>query len=117
MKQPAERTQQSDAEADVVVVGAGFAGLTAAREVVAQGRSAIVLEARDRVGGRVLNHPVGNGQVVEVGGQHTGPGQDRIRGLAEGVGVESFPTFFAGFMDGAVRSGERAAAEVLQRLD
>ncbi|MEO6887059.1 MAG: FAD-dependent oxidoreductase, partial [Jatrophihabitantaceae bacterium] len=42
--------------ADVVVVGAGMAGLTTARNLVAAGRSVIVLEARDRVGGRVLNH-------------------------------------------------------------
>src|SRR5438309_11112732 len=42
--------------ADVAVVGAGFAGLTAAREIVKAGKSVIVLEARDRIGGRVLNY-------------------------------------------------------------
>src|ERR1043166_5641562 len=48
--------------ADVIVVGAGLAGLTAAREVVKAGRSVIVLEARDRVGGRTLNHnPISGG--------------------------------------------------------
>ncbi len=81
--------------ADVVVVGAGFAGLTTARELVAKGRSVIVLEARDRVGGRVLVQPIGDGQVIDVGGQWTGPGQDRILALAEAVGVESFPTYGA----------------------
>ena len=84
-------TAQANA-ADVVVVGAGFAGLTTARELVARGRSVIVLEARDRVGGRVLVQPIGDGQVVDVGGQWTGPGQDRILALAGAVGVESFPT-------------------------
>src|SRR5215210_1744424 len=49
---------------DVAVVGAGFAGLTTARELVKQGRSVCVLEARNRVGGRTLNHSIGAGKVV-----------------------------------------------------
>ncbi len=92
--------------ADVVVVGAGFAGLTTARELVAKGRSVIVLEARDRVGGRVLVQPIGDGQVVDVGGQWTGPGQDRILALARAVGVESFPTYGAESQHVEYRSGE-----------
>ena len=98
-------TAQTNA-ADVVVVGAGFAGLTTARELVAKGRSVIVLEARDRVGGRVLVQPIGDGQVVDVGGQWTGPGQDRILALAGAVGVESFPTFGAESQHVQYRSGE-----------
>jgi monoamine oxidase len=79
-------------EADVVIVGAGLAGLVAAREVQAAGRSALVLEARDRVGGRTLNEPLGDGKVVEVGGQWIGPGQDRMAALAAEMGVDTFPT-------------------------
>src|SRR5687767_10629624 len=56
-------------EADVVVVGAGFAGLAAARALVAAGRDVVVVEARDRVGGRVVNAEIGDGKVVEMGGQ------------------------------------------------
>ena len=55
-------------ETDVVIVGAGFAGLAAARELTAKGVSALVLEARDRVGGRVLNEDLGAGQTIDVGG-------------------------------------------------
>ena len=83
-------------EADVAVVGAGFAGLVAARELKRQGVDAIVVEARDRVGGRVLNEPIGGGKVVEVGGQWVGPGQDRLYALASEVGVDTYPTHTAG---------------------
>jgi monoamine oxidase len=83
-------------EADVAIVGAGLAGLTAARELQAKGVEPVVLEARDRVGGRTLNEPLGDGQVVEVGGQWIGPTQDRIAALAREVGVDTFPTHVAG---------------------
>ncbi len=83
-------------EADVVVVGAGLAGLSAARTLVAAGASVVVLEARERVGGRVLNEDIGDGQVVEVGGQWIGPTQDRLAALAAELGVETFPTHVAG---------------------
>jgi monoamine oxidase len=79
-------------EADLVVVGAGLAGLSAAREAVASGASVMVVEARDRVGGRVLNHDIGGGAVVELGGQWIGPTQDRLAALAGELGVETFPT-------------------------
>jgi monoamine oxidase len=83
-------------EADVVVVGAGLAGLAAARALTARGASVIVLEARDRVGGRVLNHDIGEGKVVELGGQWIGPTQDRLAALAHELGVETFPTHAKG---------------------
>jgi monoamine oxidase len=83
-------------QADVVVVGAGLAGLTAAREVQRQGATAVVLEARDRVGGRTLNEPIGDGKIVEVGGQWIGPGQDRLAALAKEMKVDTFPTHSKG---------------------
>jgi monoamine oxidase len=80
-------------EADLVVVGAGLAGLAAAREVVAAGASVVVLEARDRVGGRVLGHEIGGGEVVELGAQWIGPTQDRLAALADELGVDTFATY------------------------
>ena len=94
-------------ESDVAVVGAGLAGLTAARELTAAGASVTVLEARDRVGGRTLNHPLGDGQVVEVGGQWIGPTQDRLAALADSLGIATYPTYTRGEhlveFDGSVR--------------
>jgi monoamine oxidase len=79
--------------AEVVVVGAGLAGLTAARRLVQAGRSVIVLEARNRVGGRVLNEDLGNGDYAELGGTFQGPTQDRIKALAYEVGVGIYRTY------------------------
>jgi monoamine oxidase len=81
---------------DVVVVGAGFAGLAAARLLEASGRSVAVLEARERVGGRVHGHTFADGTTVEVGGQWIGPGQLRVNKLVSELGLETFPTFTDG---------------------
>ena len=85
-------------DCDVVVVGAGLAGLTAARELTAAGFDVQVLEARDRVGGRTLNHSVGErpDDVVELGGQWVGPTQLEVMGLAEELGLETYPTYTEG---------------------
>lgn len=82
--------------ADVLVVGAGLAGLTAARELAAGGRSVLVLEARDRVGGRVVNQDIGDGKIIEMGGQYAGPTQDRLYALAADLNVETFRTYDTG---------------------
>ena len=85
-------------EADVAVVGAGLAGLSAARALAAAGRSVVVLEARDRVGGRTLNEPVGEApeQVVELGAQWVGPTQHRLLALARELGIATYPTHAEG---------------------
>lgn len=81
----------------VVVVGGGLAGLSTARVLVQQGiDSVVVLESRDRVGGRTLNLPLPGGHLVEGGGEWIGPGQDRIAALAADVGVDTFDAYYDG---------------------
>ena len=79
-------------DTDVVIVGAGLAGLVAARRLAEAGVSPLVLEARPRVGGRLLNEDIGDGKVVEVGGQWIGPTQHRLAELAAELRVGTFPT-------------------------
>src|SRR6476646_4414229 len=90
---PASAFARRPKKVDVVVVGAGISGLAAARAIKHAGHSVIVLEARNRVGGRLLNAPVAGGHITEVGGEYVGPTQDRIKALAKAVGVKRFPTY------------------------
>jgi monoamine oxidase len=84
------------AATDVVVVGAGLAGLAAARRLVDAGAEVVVLEARDRVGGRTLTLPAADGTPIDHGGHWIGPTQDRIAALAERVGVTTYPSWERG---------------------
>jgi len=82
---------------DVAIIGAGLSGLTSGRQLrSASIESFVILEARDRVGGRTVNHDLGNGVVSEGGGQWIGPTQTEIYALAEELGVETFDSYRAG---------------------
>jgi monoamine oxidase len=74
---------------DAIVVGAGLSGLVAARRVVDAGLDVLVVEARERVGGRLLTGTVG-GARVDLGGQWVTAGQDRVIALAAELGIATF---------------------------
>ena len=82
---------------DIAIVGAGLSGLTTARDLQQAGcDSFVVLEARDRVGGRTLNHDLGGGQVSDAGGQWIGPGQTAVADLARQLGIGTVDTYCEG---------------------
>jgi len=76
-------------ERDVVIVGAGPSGLTAARRLQQAGKSVAVLEARDRVGGRTWSE-VREGAFFEIGGQWISPDQTALIDLVNELGLETF---------------------------
>ena len=80
---------------DAVVVGAGFAGLTAARDLARRGYDVVVLEGRDRVGGRSHTATVA-GLPADLGATFVGPSQDAILDLAAELGCATVPTYCTG---------------------
>jgi monoamine oxidase len=83
--------------ADVVVVGAGLSGLTAARALLGAGKTVIVLEARDRVGGRCFSLPItGASDVANMGATFVGPTQTHVLALMKELGITTFPTYSTG---------------------
>jgi len=100
-------TEAPSLEADTIVIGAGLAGITAARELKAAGQAVCLLEARERVGGRVANHDLGDGKVVELGAEFFGPANTIIADTARSLGIESHRTYDEGYrlleLDGRIR--------------
>src|SRR5215210_2769370 len=81
---------------DVVIVGAGLAGLMAARKLVAAGKKVVVIEADKRVGGRLLGINIGGGKITEGGAEFIGETQDHIAQLAKDLGLKTFKTYNEG---------------------
>jgi monoamine oxidase len=80
----------------VVVIGAGLAGLTAAADLVANGIEVVVLEARDRVGGRTHGIEVAPGAWVDAGAAYLGVRHTALLGLIEKLGLSTTPTSMSG---------------------
>ncbi|GLY69546.1 flavin monoamine oxidase family protein [Amycolatopsis taiwanensis] len=92
----------------VAVVGAGYAGLSAALSLRDEDVPVLVLEGSDRVGGRIWSRRTENGTLIDHGGQWVGPTQHRILAWAERFGCKTFPTWDTGdhleaWHDGTVR--------------
>ncbi|MDO4412749.1 FAD-dependent oxidoreductase [Cutibacterium sp.] len=73
---------------DSIIIGAGLAGLTAAHELASAAHSVVVLEARSRVGGRLENADLSNGQAIEMGGQWVAESHEDLRSLIASQGLE-----------------------------
>lgn len=112
----------SEFDCDIAIIGGGFAGAAAASIVTAQGKSAIILKARDRAGGRAFTRPfTAGGELLEFGGSWITPWHDRIRHYAELTGTSlrpRSPVTTHLWNDGTtVRPGEPASQEARVSFD
>lgn len=107
---------------DVIVVGAGLSGMCAARELIKQGKKVRVLEARDRVGGRMIRKSVLNGGFIDLGGQWIGHTHTGILGIAESLDVKHSDFYAEGRTTihyggvGATFDGEDVPANVVPAI-
>lgn len=81
---------------EIAIVGAGCAQTSAARSLVQAGKEVLLLEARERVGGRVYTQHLNDNFYVDLGGQWIGPGQDKIYALCREFSIEIFGTYNQG---------------------
>ena len=88
----AEPASRERVTADVCVVGGGFAGLAAAYRLKQAGADVVLLEARQRVGGRTFTLGMKDGGWIDFGGQWVGPTQDRFYALIKEMGCETYPS-------------------------
>ncbi|CAG8221900.1 unnamed protein product [Penicillium salamii] len=83
-------------EVDVAIIGGGLAGLSVAKDLTTANKSFAILEARSRVGGRLLNANFPGKGAEELGGEYVGPTQDRVLALISELGLKTYKTFTAG---------------------
>ncbi|MFB9311257.1 putrescine oxidase [Agromyces hippuratus] len=97
-------------DCDVVIVGAGASGLTAATKLKAAGKSVVVLEARDRIGGRLWTDDI-DGAMLEIGGQWVSPDQDALVETLDELGLATYERYRAGENVYIAENGERRLFE------
>ncbi|TFC15240.1 FAD-dependent oxidoreductase [Cryobacterium algoritolerans] len=97
-------------ERDIVIIGAGASGLTAATELRKAGLTVAVLEARDRVGGRLWTDDI-DGAMLEIGGQWVSPDQDALKETIAELGLETFARYRTGENVYINAAGERTLFE------
>ena len=90
------KAARSGASVDVVVIGGGLSGLIAARAIKRQGRSVLLLEAKPRIGGRMVNQAVSGGGVIDLGGQWGGKTHHRFASLTDELGMRRYPSYYDG---------------------
>ena len=81
---------------EILIIGAGYAGLVAAFSLHKNGHTVRVLEARPRVGGRALEYFKDGVPVCELGGQYLAPEQTRVHALLQELGLKTFPAWSSG---------------------
>jgi len=86
---------QAQTTVDVVVIGAGAAGTMAATNLVKAGKSVVLIEANDRIGGRLKRGEIA-GQAIDLGGQWVGPSQTKVLEVAKELGLKTYPTHVTG---------------------
>ena len=83
----------STASVDAVVIGAGLSGLIAARELLKKGKTVAVLEAKGRIGGRMVNQKVAGDGVIDLGGQWGGKTHYRLEALSDELNLKRYPAY------------------------
>jgi len=107
-------TSAPPSDVDVVVIGAGLSGLTAARQLRKEGLNVHILEARARTGGRMIRQTTRTGAVIDLGGQWGGETHHRFETLVNELGIERFPSYYDG-QGVLVWDGQRVVADMAKK--
>lgn len=93
---PSYKPIAGEVNVSVVVIGAGLSGLVAALKLQKEGKRVLILEARDRIGGRMYQESTIEGGVLDMGGQWIGDSQTAIVGLLDDLQIERFVSYNSG---------------------
>ena len=104
-------------DTEVIIIGAGFSGIAAAKKLHEAGISFKILEARDRIGGRVYTNYLKEDLYVDLGGQWIGPTQDRMYELCKEYGISYFETYDEGKNILNLRGKIRTYTGIIPKMD